>query len=81
MTSMSMTRTLKIPTPANLGYSFNWVGRIGLAVMIFWAVIALIGPWITPFPPGEVVEEGAERRHEGSPGRRRRGLVRSGRRS
>ena len=56
MTSMSMTRTLKIPTPANLGYSFNWVGRIGLAVMIFWAVIALIGPWITPFPPGEVVD-------------------------
>lgn len=53
---MNMTRTFRLPTPASLGYSFNWVGRLGLAVMLFWAVIALIGPWITPYPPGEVVD-------------------------
>ncbi len=37
-------------------YSFNWVGRIGLAVMLFWAVVAVIGPWISPHPPGEIVD-------------------------
>ncbi|MCJ8140983.1 ABC transporter permease [Falsirhodobacter halotolerans] len=52
-----MTRSLKfIPTPARLGYSFNWVGRLGLAIMLFWAVMAVIGPWVAPYPPGEVVD-------------------------
>lgn len=45
-----------IPTPKRLGYSFNWVGRIGLAVILFWCVIAIIGPWIAPHPPGEIVD-------------------------
>ena len=28
-------------------------GRIGLAVVGIHVVLALIGPWITPFPPTE----------------------------
>ncbi|WP_435167525.1 ABC transporter permease [Falsirhodobacter sp. 1013] len=48
--------SLRIPTPARLGYSFNWVGRIGLVVILFWAVAAIIGPWITPYPTGEMVD-------------------------
>jgi peptide/nickel transport system permease protein len=47
-------RGLVGPRPRN--YNFNWVGRIGLAVIIFWAVIALIGPWISPYAAGKVVD-------------------------
>lgn len=45
---------LVAPRPRN--YNFNWVGRIGLAVVIFWAVIAVIGPWISPYPAGKIVD-------------------------
>lgn len=45
-----------IPTPKRLGYSFNRVGRVGLAVILFWAVVAIVGPWIAPHPPGEIVD-------------------------
>ncbi|MEL0210863.1 MAG: ABC transporter permease, partial [Novosphingobium sp.] len=27
-------------------------GKIGLALVLFWIVIAVIGPWIAPYPPG-----------------------------
>lgn len=43
-------------TPGLFGHSFNWTGRIGLAVIIFWAVVALIGPWVTPYPVGKIVD-------------------------
>lgn len=45
-----------LPTFRKLGYSFNWPGRIGLAIMLFWAVIALFGHLITPYPVGEIVD-------------------------
>lgn len=32
-------------------------GRIGLAVVLFWALLALLGPWIVPHPPGAVVSD------------------------
>ena len=54
MTKRTLSR--RLPTPRNLGYSFNWVGRIGLALILFWAIVALIGPWITPYPVGKVVD-------------------------
>jgi len=54
MTMMPLSR--RLPTPRNLGYSFNRVGQIGLALILFWATIALIGPWITPYPVGKVVD-------------------------
>ncbi|WP_417727767.1 ABC transporter permease [Roseovarius sp.] len=38
------------------GYSFSWVGRIGLLIILFWALVALIGPWLAPYPPGEIVD-------------------------
>ena len=44
MTLPSRTlRALRLPTPRSLGYTFSWTGRIGLAVILFWGVIALIG--------------------------------------
>lgn len=47
---------LRWPTLARLGYSFNWVGRIGLAVILFWALVAAFGGWLAPHPPGEIVD-------------------------
>lgn len=38
------------------GYRFNLVGMAGLAILLFWAVIGLIAPWILPYPVGEIVE-------------------------
>lgn len=37
-------------------FVFNWVGRIGLAVILFWALVAIAGPYLTPYPPGEIVD-------------------------
>ncbi|MBW8298457.1 MAG: ABC transporter permease [Hydrogenophaga sp.] len=39
------------------GYRFNWVGMIGLSIMLFWGIIALIAPHIIPHPVGEIVDE------------------------
>lgn len=46
----------RLPTPHNLGYSFNWVGRTGLAVILFWAFIAVFGQWFTPYPVGAIID-------------------------
>lgn len=32
-------------------------GRVGLAVVLFWIVIALVGPWIAPYPKGAFVAQ------------------------
>ena len=44
------------PKKKGSGWSFNWVGRIGLAIMLFWGLVALAGPWLAPHPPGEIVD-------------------------
>ncbi len=49
-------RKLRLPTPRNLGYSFGWTGRIGIAIIIFWAIVALVGNWLTPYPVGKIVD-------------------------
>lgn len=55
---MSQTRSVfaALPTPKNLGYSFNIVGKIGLTVILFWALVAIFGPFFAPYPPGEIVD-------------------------
>lgn len=45
-----------LPTPRKLGYSFNLVGRIGLGIILFWALVALFGPLFAPHSPGEIVD-------------------------
>lgn len=37
-------------------YTFKWTGRIGLTVILFWAVVALFGASITPYPVGKIVD-------------------------
>ncbi|MGF1593764.1 MAG: ABC transporter permease [Kiloniellaceae bacterium] len=34
----------------------NTVGIVAAAVVLFWAVVALIGPALSPHPPGEIVD-------------------------
>ena len=41
---------------SRLGYDFNAVGQIGLAVILFWVVIALFAPLVTPYPVGDIVD-------------------------
>lgn len=53
---MPMSFPLRLPTPRNLGYRFNWVGRIGLAVILFWGAIAIFGGYLAPHPVGEIVD-------------------------
>lgn len=39
-----------------LGYDFNAVGQIGLAVILFWVFVAIFAPLLTPYPVGEIVD-------------------------
>ncbi|APX23417.1 MAG: ABC transporter permease [Rhodobacteraceae bacterium] len=50
------SRLSALPTPRNLGYHFNLTGKIGLAVILFWGVVAIFGPMLAPYPPGEIVD-------------------------
>lgn len=49
--------TLSTPFSSKVSYSFSWVGMVGLAIIVFWAVIALAAPHIIPYPIGEIVDE------------------------
>ncbi|WP_138470683.1 ABC transporter permease [Poseidonocella sp. HB161398] len=55
---MTLTKTLAavLPTPGRLGYRFNLAGRTGLCVIAFWALIAVFGPLMSPYAPGEIVD-------------------------
>jgi peptide/nickel transport system permease protein len=47
------TRTAK---RRKFAYRMNLVGVVGFAVIAFWAIIAIIAPWIVPYPVGEIVD-------------------------
>lgn len=53
----------RAPPPAGpLGLRAAWrrlplSGRIGAAVVAFWLVTALVGPWIAPYPIGTIVAD------------------------
>ena len=46
-----------IPVSQKFGYRFSWVGMIGLTIILFWGIMALIAPHIIPHPVGEIVDE------------------------
>jgi len=54
MTS-SETTSVRI-TGSRFGYRFNIVGMIGFSVILFWAMVAIFAPLITPYPVGEIVD-------------------------
>jgi peptide/nickel transport system permease protein len=37
-------------------YRMNFVGMLGLAVILLWAAIAILAPWLIPYPVGEIVD-------------------------
>lgn len=37
-------------------YRVNLVGVVGFTIIAFWAIIAIIAPWIVPYPVGEIVD-------------------------
>ena len=47
---------LSFPTPRRLGYAMSRTGIVAAAIVLFWAVIAIIGPWLMPHDPGEIVD-------------------------
>jgi len=42
--------------PQQRGYRMNTVGRISALVILAWGLVALIGPMVTPYPPGRIVD-------------------------
>lgn len=49
--------TPSVTLAQKFGYQFSWVGMVGLSIMLFWGIIALIAPHIIPHPVGEIVDE------------------------
>lgn len=47
---------IAFPTPRRLGYHLNLTGAICALVVLFWAVVAIIGPWLMPHAPGEIID-------------------------
>ncbi|MEF0941405.1 ABC transporter permease [Rhizobium sp. BR 362] len=43
-------------TPRRLGFRFNVVGMLGLAVILAWALVAIFAPLLTPYPIGDIVD-------------------------
>ena len=43
-------------SPRSMGWQISPLGILAACIIVFWAVIAVIGPWITPHPPGEIVD-------------------------
>ncbi|WP_172327487.1 ABC transporter permease [Mangrovicoccus sp. HB161399] len=53
---ISVLRTSPRPGGTGPSWRFNWVGRIGLAMILFWAVVAIFAPMIAPYPIGEIAD-------------------------
>jgi peptide/nickel transport system permease protein len=47
---------IAFPTPRRLGYHLNLTGAICALLVLFWAVVAVVGPWLMPHPPGEIID-------------------------
>jgi len=43
--------------PPKRKIQLSWPGKIGIGVLIFWAVIVVIGPYIAPYDEGEFLDE------------------------
>lgn len=50
------TRTSPGFIASRLGYRINPVGLFGLAVILFWAVVAVLAPSLAPHPVGAIVD-------------------------
>jgi len=44
------------PKSRKFGYRVNPAGVLGFAMILFWAVVAILAPWLIPYPVGEIVD-------------------------
>ncbi|MFT2214376.1 ABC transporter permease [Rhizobium giardinii] len=50
------TDTAKTPAAGGMGYRFNLVGMLALAVILLWALVAVFAHLLIPYPVGEIVD-------------------------
>ena len=50
------TDTAKTPAAGGMGYRFNLVGILALAVILLWALVAVFAHLLIPYPVGEIVD-------------------------
>ena len=43
--------------PPKRKIKLSWAGKIGVVVLIFWAIIVVIGPMISPYYEGDILDE------------------------
>ena len=36
---------------------YSWAGKVGMAVVIFWAIIVVVGPWLAPYHEADFLDE------------------------
>ncbi|MCP4181988.1 MAG: ABC transporter permease [Hyphomicrobiales bacterium] len=42
--------------PPKKTLKLSWTGKLGVIVVAFWALMALIGPWVAPFDQAEILD-------------------------
>ncbi|MCV9963233.1 ABC transporter permease [Pararhizobium sp. BT-229] len=50
------TDTAKTPAAGLMGYRFNLVGMLALAVILLWGLVAVFAHLLIPYPVGEIVD-------------------------
>ena len=43
--------------PPRRRLALSWSGKLGICVVVFWAVIVVIGPWISPYHEADILDE------------------------
>ena len=43
--------------PPRRRMKLTWSGKIGVCVVVFWAVIVVVGPWISPYHEADILDE------------------------
>ena len=43
--------------PPKRKIKLSWAGKVGVVVLIFWAIIVVIGPMISPYYEGDILDE------------------------
>ncbi len=51
-----MTTLTQTPAPRRRRFAFNLTGRIGLAIVLAWALVAILAPLLAPYPIGKIVD-------------------------
>lgn len=41
--------------PPKKKLKLSWTGKLGVTVVVFWLIIAVIGPWIAPFHEADII--------------------------